>query len=177
VPELAGILPGSATLWSETWRAPEDWLGRIRETIAATGAVVLAGGEFDRWDLEARGGMLGSSRLRLAIEEHGGGRQLLRLRSWPRFSRLGVLLAILLGLLADAAADDRAWAAVVTLGVCALLLTSQIWVESASAMAALRTAVRKVGQAAAAGEAPGKPAPEGFLTPKALDVMGLPASD
>jgi GT2 family glycosyltransferase len=177
VPELAGILPGSATLWSETWRAPEAWLGEIRATTAATGAVVLAGGEFDRWDFEARGGMLGSSRLRLGIEEHGGGRQLLRIRSWPRFSRLGLLLVVLLGLLALAAADDGAWAAVVTLGVCALLLTSQIWVESASAMAVLRTAVRRVGQSAATGQAPGKPALEGFLISKALDVMGLPASD
>jgi GT2 family glycosyltransferase len=177
VPELAGILPGSATLWSESWRAPEDWLGEIRETTAATGAVVLAGGEFDRWDFEARGGMLGSSRLRLAIEEHGGGRQLLRVRSWPRFSRLGLLLVVLLGLLAVAAADDGAWAAVVTLAVCALLLTSQIWVESASAMAVLRTAVRRVGQAAATSEAPGKALAADLLITETLDAMSAERLD
>ncbi|MEA2600138.1 MAG: hypothetical protein QOF89_1130 [Acidobacteriota bacterium] len=183
LPELAVVIPRTATLWSETWRAPEAWLTQIRETIAATGAVVLAGGDFDRWDLEARGGVLGSARLRMAIEEHGAGRQLVRVRSWPRASLLGILLAILFGLLAIAAADDGAWAAVVMLAGFALVLTSRIWVESASAVAVVRTSVRKVGQAAAAQAAPEpaatirEPVVESFPAAGALDVVGMQVLD
>ncbi|HEX3556461.1 MAG TPA: glycosyltransferase [Thermoanaerobaculia bacterium] len=177
LPELAVVIPRTTTLWSETWRAPEDWLARIRETIAATGAVVLTGGEFDRWDLEARGGVLGSARLRTAIEEHGAGRQLLRVRSWPRLSSLGVLLGILLGVLAIAAADDEAWGAVVTLAGFALVLTSRIWVESASAVAVLRTSVREVGRAVASAQAVREPVAADFPAAEALETVGAPAAD
>jgi hypothetical protein len=163
------------TLWSEAWRAPEVWLTQIRETIAATGAVVLAGGAFDRWDLEARGGVLGSARLRMAVEEHGAGRQLLRFRFWPRLWRFGILLAILLGLLAVAAAQDGAWAGVAALGACALLLTSRILVESASAVAVLRAAVRRVGRDAAAGPVAAGRAAKELLNDEALSAVGAPA--
>ncbi len=175
VSELAVPLPRSTTLWSETWRAPEAWLTQIRETIAATGAVVLTGGEFDAWDLEARGGVLGSARLRMAIEEHGAGRQLLRVRSSPRISLFGVLLATLLGLLAVAAAFDAAWVATAILAFFALLLTSQTLVESAAAVAALRAAVRKVGSTCA--RTVKEPAAEGFGAGEALEALGVQASD
>jgi GT2 family glycosyltransferase len=178
VPELAVTLPRSMTLWSETWRTPEAWLTQIRETIAATGAVVLTGGEFDRWDLEARGGVLGSARLRMAVEEHGSGRQLLRVRFWPKLARFGVLLAILLGLLAVAAADDEAWAGVILLAACALFLMSRMLVESASAVAVLRASVCEAGRAASA-QVAGEPveAEETPIREEALDAVGVQASD
>jgi GT2 family glycosyltransferase len=170
-PALAAVFPRSSTVWSETWQAPEAWIARIRETIAATGAVAQPGGEFDRWDLETRGGVLGSARMRVAIEEHGAGRQLLRVRSWPKLSRLGILLTILLGLLALAAMRDDEPAVTVTLTALALLLASRMLVESASAVAAIRAAVRKVGRAVTAeqaGPATEERAAEGFPVPEAL---------
>jgi len=175
--ELAAVFPRSTTLWSETWRAPEAWLIRIRETIVAAGAVVLAGGEFDRWDLEARGGVLASARLRVAVEEHGSGRQLLRVRSWPKLAPLGPLLAILLGLLALAAAGDEAWGAVLALAAVALLLASRMWVESASALAVLRNAVREVGQITSA-QVSGEPLDRALpIRGEVLDTLGVQASD
>ncbi len=171
-PALTGMLPRSLTLWSETWRAPEAWLAQIRETIAATGAVVSAGGEFDRWDLEARGGALGSARLRMAVEEHGAGRQLLRLRSWPTFSSLAFPFSLLLVLLAAAAAADGAWAAGIPLAGLAGLLLGRMLVESASAVAVLRNSVREVGRAAASVQVLGERARKEFLPPEALDVVG-----
>ena len=66
--------------------------------------MIFSGGDFERWDLHVRGGMLGPMRMRMAVEEHGAGRQLLRIRSWPRFSRIGAGVALSRGLLAGAAA-------------------------------------------------------------------------
>ena len=46
---------------------------------------------------------MGSARLRLAVEEHGGGRQMLRYRVLPRFSIYGVwfiALLVVLGFMA-----------------------------------------------------------------------------
>ena len=48
---------------------------------------VVRGGDIDRWDIQVRLGPLGSARLRVAVEEHGQGRQLVRYRVWPRWSR------------------------------------------------------------------------------------------
>ncbi len=67
---------------------------RLESALRRSGGVIFSGGEFERWDLHVRGGMLGSMRMRMAVEEHGGGRQLLRIRSWPRFSRIGAGVAL-----------------------------------------------------------------------------------
>lgn len=166
VPGLASILPASVTLWSETWRAPEVWLTQIRDEMTAQGAVVLTGGDFDSWDLEARGGALGSARVRMAIEEHGAGKQLVRLRSWPRLSPLGLLSPLPFALLAAAAAGDGAWSAVTVLAASSLLLASRALLESASAMALLRHAARETGRA------PGEPA-----LPENVSMGALAVSD
>ena len=66
----------------------------VETALRRSGGVVICGGDFERWDLHVRGGMLGSMRMRMAVEEHGAGRQLMRFRSWPRFSRIGLGVAL-----------------------------------------------------------------------------------
>ena len=68
---------------------PTSACARLEKALRRIGGVVFSGGDYERWDLYVRGGMLGSMRLRVAVEEHGAGRQLVRIRSWPRFSRIG----------------------------------------------------------------------------------------
>src|SRR5262249_9789076 len=69
--------------WSENWQAPARWLEALEKKVREAGPVALRGGDFDRWDLEVPGGIFGSCRVRMAVEEHGSGRQLVRFRSWP----------------------------------------------------------------------------------------------
>ena len=61
------------------------------------------GGEYDRWDLDVRLGALATARARMTIEEHGTGRQLIRLRIWPRFQAGTVAGLVLLWGVAAAA--------------------------------------------------------------------------
>jgi GT2 family glycosyltransferase len=75
--------PRNFARWTERWRAPEARLQGIEQALRDGGAVVRRGGDFDRWDLEVRGGALGSTRLLTAVEEHGQGRQMVRGRTWP----------------------------------------------------------------------------------------------
>jgi GT2 family glycosyltransferase len=75
----AGAGPAPARLWSETWRAPEAWITEFEAALRTLGLVVHRGGDTDHWDLEVRGGLQGSLRLRFAVEDHGAARQLLRL--------------------------------------------------------------------------------------------------
>lgn len=95
--------PRTATVWSEHWQAPEARLTDLEADLRRRGALVGRGGDCDLWDLEVRGGLFGSIRLRTMLEEHGAGRQLLRLHSWPQLSATGVLPVALLVVLALAA--------------------------------------------------------------------------
>jgi GT2 family glycosyltransferase len=87
-------------IWSETWRAPEAWLGNMIRRLEHERIPATQGGDFDAWDIAVRGGLIGRARLRIAIEEHGGGQQLLRYRIVPQFSLYGVMVIALLSLLA-----------------------------------------------------------------------------
>jgi hypothetical protein len=102
--------PRTQTVWSEHWQAADRWLATIEASLRSGGASVLRGGSYDSWDLEVRGGALGSVRIRALVEEHGRGRQFVRLHSYPRWGRLVsvVVSGILLLSVASALAGDRA---------------------------------------------------------------------
>jgi O-antigen biosynthesis protein len=72
------------TVWTTRRREPYEWVAAIRDGLRRTGIAVTAAGAWDTWDLHVRGGALGGVRLALVYEEHGNGRQLVRLRAWPR---------------------------------------------------------------------------------------------
>ena len=103
VGRLRWAWPISFTLWSEDWRSAADWLRTTERAIQHSGARVIRGGDYDQWDLEIECGMLGRARLRMAIEEHGAGRQMVRMRCWPKSSFLGFAAIVLWGGLAMAA--------------------------------------------------------------------------
>ncbi len=137
--------PRTSTIWSERWQAPDEWLRSVEETLRAAGGYVYRGGDYDRWELEAWGGRLGAIRTRMAIEEHGGGRQLVRFYTWSRCPLGGVMMILLLAALSGGAAYDQAWGAAVVLGVIAAsLVLLSVW-ECAAAIGAFLGAVEESG--------------------------------
>ena len=76
--------PGKAAIWCERWASLTERLESLERALRRLGAISVRGGAYDRWDLEVRGGLFGAVRVRMTIEEHGGGHQMVRLRSWPR---------------------------------------------------------------------------------------------
>ena len=138
---LSAPLPRKRALWSERWSTLEQRLNSLERAVRETGAAVMRGGEYDRWDLEVRGGPLGSARLLAAVEEHGAGRQLARFRLWPRLSRAGIVSALFVGTLFGAATVSGAWGAAAILGGTALLLVARGVQECATGMAATLEAI------------------------------------
>jgi GT2 family glycosyltransferase len=128
----------TATLWSEYWRPPAERLQSLEKALRQVGTCVRRGGDFDRWDLEIQGGLFGRVRMLMAIEEHGAGKQLVRLRAWPVCAMLGVALPLLMGLLAVRAALDQAWTASVILTGGTVLLALRTLLECSLALAAVR---------------------------------------
>jgi glycosyltransferase involved in cell wall biosynthesis len=134
-------LPRKRALWSERWSTVEQRLSSLETAVRESGAAVMRGGEYDRWDLEVRGGPLGSARLLVAVEEHGGGRQLARIRLWPRLSRAGIVSTFFVGALFAGAAASGAWAAAAIVGAAAVLLVARELQECAMGMAAALEAI------------------------------------
>jgi hypothetical protein len=134
--------PRIRALWSETWRTAEDRLEEFERALRRTGTGVARGGDFDPWDLGIRGGLLGRVRTVVAIEEHGAGRQLVRLRAWPHVPGPAVWLMLLLVGLAALAAADAAWPAAAVLAVLAAGLAVRAGGECGAAMGAWELALR-----------------------------------
>lgn len=141
---LALPRPWLANIWSHRSLAVEQRLESIEATLRALGVFPRRGGDFDPWDLEVRNGLLGSARMFVAVEYHGDGRQLLRIRSWPRCSITGIALTLLFAGLSWRACEDGCWTAYATLGVIASSLIFRTLHECASATAVFLSAVRKI---------------------------------
>ena len=135
-PAVAVPLPRIIRTWTEAWAPPDQRLHDIGAALREAGAVVMSGGEFDRWDCEVRGGVFGATRLRLLVEEHGRGRQLARYRLWPRISPRGLVLLALLAAAAALAAADRAAGVAAVFGGLAALLVARLLYECGASMAA-----------------------------------------
>lgn len=135
--------PKTFTVWNEQqWRSPIEWLESIEEGVKSLRKVVLRGGDYDRWDLELRGGLLGSVRVLMAVEEHGGGKQFVRVRSWPRCTPAGIFLTLLFAGLGAAAATAQAWVACGVLNAIALVFMTRVLMECSSAMSTVAAVFR-----------------------------------
>ena len=141
--------PRTVAVWSETWTAPEAWVARLDAALLQRGAHVCRGGSFDRWDLEVRGGLFAAVRVLAGVEEHGGGKQLVKFRLWPRLTRSWLLPALPLGGLAAGAALGGGWVAAAVLGAGFLLLTARAVLDGALAAGAFRHALSRLADDAA----------------------------
>ena len=101
--------PALVSMWREYWTEPNEILRQLHSFVRDSGAFVLSGSEFDPWDLEVSSGLLGKSRLRMAVEEHGAGKQMLRFRLRTRYTIFGMIILVLTFILSALTALDGAW--------------------------------------------------------------------
>ena len=128
-------------IWKEQWRDPADRVRTVETALRLQGAVVKRGGDFDHHDLEVRGGLFGSIRLRMAIEEHGGGRQMVLIRAWPRVCLSVVAVIILFAVLCSLALLDHAWIASFVLGALAWMFGARVLGDCSAATSACLHAI------------------------------------
>jgi len=88
--------------------------------------------------------LFGAARLLMGVEEHAGGKQLIRLRWWPALPLRGPLLTLCFGGLTLGAAHDHAWVAAVVVGLGALLFAWRTLEQTTAAMATIREAVAQL---------------------------------
>jgi len=140
--QLAVPWPQALNIWSEgPWQSSEQRLKDFENNLSAVGAAVIRGGDYDRWDLQVRGGLLGTAQLLMVIEEHGQGRQYVRMRLWPMASPATFIVASVFAVLGGLAATGLDWTAWALLNVPAILLVGRTLYECAGAMAVIRHAI------------------------------------
>jgi O-antigen biosynthesis protein len=91
-----------------------------------------------------RGGLMGSARLIMAIEEHGGGKQLVKFAVKSNFSTWGVVISSLFAALgAIAFAGGNWWIAGLLFGI-AVAIVARKQYESMMSMTAIREALKSL---------------------------------
>jgi GT2 family glycosyltransferase len=155
-------------IWSERWSPAEARVHELERGLLREGGVVRRGSPFDRWDLEVGVGMLATTRLRTAIEEHGSGRQMMRIRAWPRMWLAGLAAATLLAVVAAAAWLSGAPAVAAVLGAGVVVLAGLAMLDGSAAMGVL---VRALDADAREGEVPSQPGERQQPADGPLDVL------
>ncbi len=121
--------------WSESWRSNVQRLAEIEAGLRQAGAIVSCGGVYDRWDLQARHGLAAGVQIRMGVEEHGAGRQLVLVHLAPRYSKTAIGLIVLLLLLAIVAGLDHHLAAMLLFGGVGLGIAGSTVHSASTAMA------------------------------------------
>jgi hypothetical protein len=107
VPVAANI-----ALVKRKWKLTNEWLTLVERQLRRGGATVLRGSDFDRWDLEVRGGIAGAVRVKVMTEDLGDEKQLVRWRVTPRYSPVSVLtIALMLTIALAAVVQHHPWLA------------------------------------------------------------------
>jgi hypothetical protein len=141
-------VPGAVARWTERGAGPEMRLQRVEEMLQAKGCMVRRGGDWDPWDLEVAGGALGAARLIMAVEDHGAGNQLIRVRWWPIVSATTLALAAPTAVLALAAGLGGGPSAAAILGIVAVgVIACGAW-QCGVAIAAIERTVSEQGMSA-----------------------------
>jgi GT2 family glycosyltransferase len=136
----------SAPIWCERWQSPESRLAALETALQEQRAATRRGGGSDTWDLQVSGGLLGGVRAQMAVEEHGAGRQLVRVRCRAHYPAASlVLVPLVLALSAAAFRDGAEVAGVVLLGM-GLAVGSRMFYEWGGALAVLERALQQVRQ-------------------------------
>ncbi len=127
--------------WHERWRPLTERVTALEAALRAGGLRVRRADGCERWELHTAAGAFGGVRVRAAVEEHGRGRQLVRVRVHPHLPRLGRWALLGLAACALLAAAFAEWT---TAAVAAAPLTLLLAVATFECGAATAVALRAV---------------------------------
>jgi O-antigen biosynthesis protein len=129
--------------WSENWQSQENWLNDIKGGLERLNNRVMKGGDYDRWDLQNRIGPFASVRSLLTIEEHGQGKQYLKMKRRLIISWSGILIFGTLAVLSYFAFTHQAMLSCMTLLSFSLLMLLRIIADASYTLASLELVMQK----------------------------------
>jgi GT2 family glycosyltransferase len=136
----------ATSIWSETWRPTDEWLRDVELELEKTDAVAARGGDYDDWDLGVRGGLLANARLSMAVEDHAGGKQLLRFLTSFHPTRLLPIVGTAAAIVGISAVVEGSWIAACIVVAFLLGLAAQAradWNMAAGQISAALDAIKR----------------------------------
>lgn len=135
--------PKNFSLWTSSGLSQHDRLLAIETALIENGSHVSCGSDFDRWDIQVATGFFGRARLLMAVEDHGGGHQFVRARTWPRMVGGLTIAGILIvpGFVAGLAAGNYTDPVGLGFWTAAVLIALRTIYDCAAAMASLNAAI------------------------------------
>jgi len=134
----------SAFLWSERWTRPADRLLALEGNLRQLRAPAVRGGPYDGWDLKVKGGLAGRVRIHACTEEHGSGRQFVRLRLVPCPTIPAAAMAAIFAALATWAALDGPPLTATVLALIGAAALLRVGLEAGAALSATLEAVDRL---------------------------------
>jgi O-antigen biosynthesis protein len=128
--------------WHERWSPLAERVSALEDALQAGGLRVRRADGCERWELHTAAGAFGGVRLRAVVEEHGRGRQLVRVRIHPHLPRVGRWALAALAACALVAAVFAQWTTALVAGVPLLPLLACATFECGAATAVALRAVR-----------------------------------
>jgi hypothetical protein len=107
------------------------------------GVTVWRGNPYESWDLNVVGGLLGASRVRMAVEDHGSGHQYIRLAAWPRYSKIALALSVAGAVITGLALNSGEFFVAGVLATGSFLLTAGAALEAGRSLANILAAGRQ----------------------------------
>ena len=135
----------TVTMWRDERESLEITLGNLHRKLRDADARVRAGGDYDRWDLEVRGGLFGGGRLLAAVEEHAPGKQFLHFRITPEYSTFALLMIALSAVMSIVAGLSEAWIPGGIWAVTSCLLAIRALGDTTFATGMLRETLKRIG--------------------------------
>jgi O-antigen biosynthesis protein len=177
------LLSGTVTedrFWSETWTSSERVLSQLADWLRgsrAVRAIEIDEGWSDDRDLGIPVGRWAWLDARALVEDHGGGKSMLRISTHLRPTMLGVVTALTLGLAMLVAAVFGValrWppAGAITGGFTILVIAAALW-ATAQATAILGRSITRVTLSQGMHQMPSGPARAPLLAPSLLRMYGL----
>lgn len=127
--------------WSENWKSPDDWLSIIEKNLVSFQMTPRRGGDFDNWDIQTGNKLFSSVKALLTIEEHGAGKQYLKLRCKPVISLFSLFGTGLLTFISVVAAINGIWLITGLFGFLAFSIFLKSITELANSMNSLSFAL------------------------------------
>lgn len=128
--------------WSEEWKSPEDWLEEIHRNLLSLNNKVVKGDDYDHWDFTSRTGLTASVRSLMTIEEHGMGKQYIKVKTWKRISVFGLFLLAVFALLFVFALKAGALISAVFMGILGIMHGIKILSDLAGGMYSMDQAIK-----------------------------------
>jgi len=144
---LRDLRPSTTSTWTGDREEGTARIAALEVALREEGAVPRRGGDFDRWDLEARVGSFGSARVLVGVEEHAHRHQLIRVRMWPTVAPRIPALAVALVALELGAAWAGAPVATAAFGLALTVIVARMVIDTSAALGAVRRALGNVGLA------------------------------